>query len=147
MPRGGARPGAGRKPKPRAPDEAPAKLRVRAPKAFAPKGEKAPDAPSGWPFGTGGQAADSASSPGQAPEVPAADPTLMPLDYLLQVVRNPLADDKLRIQCAAIAAPFCHAKKGEAAGKKIERQGAADAAAGGKFKPATPPKLVVNNRK
>lgn len=116
MPRGGARPGAGRKPKIRAPGEAaPAKRsrKAAAPASgFAPAGEKLPGAPASWPFGTEAPAAPP-------PVVDTAE--LTPLDYFLSLMRDPLADEKLRFQAAAQALPYMHPKKGEA-GKKAEKQ-------------------------
>lgn len=120
MPRGGARPGAGRKPKERAPGEAaPAKKprKAAAPAAgFAPAGEKLPGAPEGWPFGTEAPAA-----------VPAVVDTaeLTPLDYFLNLMRDPGADEKLRFQAAAQALPYMHPKKSEV-GKKEQKQEAAE---------------------
>lgn len=119
MPRGGARPGAGRKPKERAPGEAaPAKKprKAAAPAAgYAPAGEKLPGTPESWPFGTEAQA--PAAPP--APQVDTSE--LTPLDYFLGLMRDPLADEKLRFQAAAQALPYMHPKKGEA-GKKAEKQ-------------------------
>lgn len=47
------------------------------------------------------------------------------------------------MQAATIAAPYCHAKKGES-GKKEQKDEAAKKVAS-RFSPAAPPKLVVNN--
>jgi len=68
----------------------------------------------------------------------------MPLEFLLKIMRDPKADPRTRLEAAKIAAPFCHEKTG-AVGKKEQRQDAASRAAVGKFAPASPPKLVVNN--
>lgn len=124
MPRGGARPGAGRKPNPKPA----AKVPVEKPETDA-DGFKTDPA---WPFG---QARPS------APDLSA----LMPLDYLLSVMRDVGADEKTRIQAAQLAAPYIHAKK-DAAGKKEQRQGAAEKAAG-KFAPAAPPRLAATGGK
>jgi phage terminase small subunit len=107
-----------------------AKLVVKA--AAAPVDVKAPDKPESWPFGT-------------AP--PAAEPdlsVLTPLDYLMSVVRDTGADQRIRIQAASIAAPFLHIKKGEG-GKKDDAADKAKKAGGGKFAPSAPPRLVANN--
>lgn len=130
MPRGGARPGAGRKPK--TPGVAAKKAAPKKAAGFAPDGKKSEDAPPGWPFGTADQ------SPPPAPDLS----ELTPLEYLLGVVRDPLAEKKDRMQAASIAAPYCHAKKGEG-GKKSEREEAAKRAGAGKFAAAAPPKLVA----
>lgn len=127
MARGGARLGAGRK---RSTPVVEAKKRE--PKAFAPDGKKSADAPPEWPFGT-------------VPEVdpPAIDPNaepLTPLDYLLGIVRDEGADKRLRMQAAALAAPFMHARVAPM-GKKEQRQEAAKTPS--RFKATTaPPRLV-----
>jgi hypothetical protein len=65
---------------------------------------------------------------------------LSPLDYMLSVMNDPAADDGRRDRMAQAAAPYVHAKPGDAPkGKKEERQEAADKAAVGKFAvPAAP---------
>lgn len=113
MPRGGARPGAGRKRKP-----APA-TPAAGPVVDA-QGYKTDAAPEGWPFGM---------EPPAAPAPPEDLSSLMPLDYLLQVMRNPEEDKARRMTAATIAAPYVHPKKGEVS-KKAEAADAAKAAAG-----------------
>lgn len=139
MPRGGARPGAGRKPKERAPGEAAPvkKPRKAAAKAagFAPAGEKLPGTPESWPFGTEAPA---------APPAPADASELTPLDYFLGLMRNPRQDEKLRFQAAAQALPYMHPKRGES-GKKEEKQGAAEKVAS-KFGARPAPLKVVGGR-
>lgn len=142
MPRGGARPGAGRKPKERAPGEvAPAKKRrtAAAPVAgYAPAGEKLPGTPASWPFGT-----EAPAAPATAPA--AADTSnLTPLDYFLTLMRDQSQDEKLRFQAAAQALPYMHPKKGES-GKKEEKQGAAEKVAS-KFGARPAPLKVVGGR-
>jgi phage terminase small subunit len=68
-----------------------------------------------------------------------------PLEYLLDVMNDPGADEARRDRAAAVAVAFLHPKAG-ADGKKGEREKAAASAGAGKFAPAPPPKLVVNNR-
>jgi hypothetical protein len=141
MPRGGARPGAGRKPKERAPGEAaPAKKTRKAavPVAHAPAGEKLPGTPESWPFGTQPAAAPA------APEAPVVPADLTPLDYFLGLMRDPFADEKLRFQAAAQALPYMHPKKGES-GKKEEKQDAA-AKVASKFGARPAPLKVVGGR-
>lgn len=59
---------------------------------------------------------------------------LSPLDYMLSVMNDPLADAVRRDRMAQAAAPYVHAKPGDAPmGKKEERQEAANKAAVGKF--------------
>ncbi|MDQ0040828.1 terminase small subunit [Variovorax boronicumulans] len=120
MPRGGARPGAGRKPS-------------------KPKAEKAPKVDKdgfktdeSWPF--------RQVRPPEPPP-PADLSALTPLDYLLEVMRDDQEDRSRRMQAASLAAPYCHSKKGEG-GKKEERSEAAKRVAG-RFAPAAPPKLVA----
>ena len=132
MPRGGARPGAGRPKK--QPEEA--KPSKKAPAKAAPpqvdangyKGDPK------WPFG---------KQPPQEPEPPPDLSSLMPLDYLLEVMRDHTEERGRRMQAATLAAPYCHPKKGEA-GKKEEKAAAAKKIAS-RFSPAAPPKLVAAN--
>lgn len=126
MPSGGSRPGAGRKRK-----TAPA-TPAAAPVVDA-KGYKTAAAPESWPFGM---------EPPAAP-VPSEDlGDLMPLDYLLQVMRNAEEDKGRRMQAATLAAPYCHPKKGEVS-KKAEAQEKAKAAGASRFGRRQPPKLVA----
>ena len=150
MPRGGARPGAGR---PRKNPDAPAKAKKAGPAAAKkkaadkpdlgrgltlPNGEKSPDAPAGWPFGT-----TPAAKPAEPKDqLPACAPEETPLEFLLGVMRNPEASVSARIQAAVQAAPYVHPKLAPA-GKKEAKQAAAKGAAGGRFASATPPKLAA----
>nr|WP_297526969.1 hypothetical protein [uncultured Roseateles sp.] len=130
MPRGGARPGAGRKPKPK-------------PKVAGftdGSGQKTPDAPDGWPFGT--------EPPPAPPPPPPAEPRphkdlseLTPLDFLLEVMRDDMEDKRLRIQAAQLAAPYVHTKKGDV-GKKEQQKEAAGKVAG-RFSAGAPPRLAA----
>jgi len=75
---------------------------------------------------------DKANLGSQASEAEAlAD--LMPLDFFLGILRNPSEDKELRIRAATLAAPFCHARKGEGAGKKEDKADRAKSAAAGKY--------------
>jgi len=66
-----------------------------------------------------------------------------PLDYLLQVMRDQKTDQETRLRAASLAAPYCHPRKGEGAGKKDEKADRAKQAGSGKFKAgAAPLKLV-----
>lgn len=108
MPRGGSRPGAGRPKK--APPSAPAadaqapeprKYKRRAAPTVDAEGFKPEDAPPTWPFGK------------ERPAPPEPEPDLsglMPLDYLLGVMRNPDLPAPLRMQAATLAAQYCHPK-------------------------------------
>lgn len=70
---------------------------------------------------------------------------LTPLEYMLRVMNDPSEDKARRDRMAQAAAPYVHAKPGEAAkGKKEERQEKAERAAG-RFAAPAPPKLVADN--
>ena len=129
MPRGGFRPGAGRKPKPK-----PVVQTVtEGPEKVDPDGFKADPA---WPFGQ------------ERPESEEPKPDLSkltPLEYLLSVMRDSTEEKPRRMQAASLAAPYMHARKAETT-KKEDAGKAAKQAATGKFKSAAPPKLVVNNK-
>lgn len=85
----------------------------------------------------------------QAPVVPAdivdeaKNAGMMPLDYMLKVMRSETATDERRDRMAQAAAPFCHARKGEGAGKKSEKEEAAKRAGSGKFAPSKAPIALV----
>jgi hypothetical protein len=67
-----------------------------------------------------------------------------PLAYMLSVMNDPDIDAGRRDRMAVAAAPYLHPKAGEA-GKKEAKAEAAKKAGTGKFAPAAPPRLVVNN--
>lgn len=123
MPRGGSRPGAGRPKKtpPAAPAAAvqapePRKYKRRAAPTVDAEGFKPEDAPPTWPFGK------------ERPAPPEPEPDLsglMPLDYLLGVMRNPDLPPPLRMQAATLAAQYCHPKPAPKSAKQeaeAERQ-------------------------
>lgn len=124
MPRGGARPGAGRKP---------SKPKAETPSRVDKDGFKTDPS---WPFGKERPAVEPLPAP------PEQDVTnTSPLDYLLQVMRDQNEDKGRRMQAAIQAAPYMHAKKGEA-GKKEQKDAAAKKVAS-KFTAGAPPKLVA----
>lgn len=140
MARGGARPGAGRKPKAVAdapagkPKAAPRKKPAAQPAYVDGDGVKTEAAPPNWPFGQ--------TPPAEPP--PKADlAELTPLDYLLQIMRDDAEDKRLRIQAATLAAPYVHARKAEGSSKKEEAAAKVKAAGAGKFGRREPPKLVA----
>jgi phage terminase small subunit len=160
MARGGKREGAGRKPDPNSKrQQALAKKAAAARKPAAkkapakaigrgltlPNGQKSPDAPPGWPFGT---------KPPEEPAAPAPDPDsddgltdeqragLSPLDYLLAVMRSPKSSKSARMTAAIQAAPYVHPKL-TPAGKKEAKREAAKGVAGGRFAAAAPPRLAA----
>lgn len=75
-----------------------------------------------------------------------APKTESPLEFLVGVMNDAGADARLRVRAAVAAAQYLHAKQGEG-GKKDAADRAAGSAATGKFAPAAPPRLVVNNTK
>lgn len=111
MPRGGSRPGAGR-PKKQAPVATEVvegkKYKRRAPPAVDAEGFKSAEAPANWPFGK-----ERPPEPPQAPPPAQEQPELsklMPLDYLLEVMRDEEVPPPIRMQAATLAAPYVHAK-------------------------------------
>lgn len=130
MPRGGARIGAGRKPKTATAEAAP----KRAAKAFAPEGKKTPDAPSSWPFGT------AVVDVGPEAQVEKAEP-LTALALFQKVYRDESEDMRTRLGAAAQALPFETARPAPT-GKKEARNEAARKT-GSRFAPSAPPKLVA----
>lgn len=68
-----------------------------------------------------------------------------PMDFLNAVMNDIAEDPKLRIDAAKTLMPYIHVRKGDI-GKKDEAAEKAKRVAA-KFAVATPPKLVVNNRK
>lgn len=70
------------------------------------------------------------------------DPDLTPMDFLLNVMRNPFERSDRRDKAAALLLPFQHVKAGET-GKKEDRKKAASDAASGKFAVPKPPLRAV----
>lgn len=64
-----------------------------------------------------------------------------PLQYMLDVMNDPSADEKLRAQMANWAAPYIHPKASVKTGKKEEREELAKQAGTGRFSASAPPKL------
>lgn len=141
MPRGGARPGAGR---PRKNPEAPVKAKKPAAKKAAGrslsklKEQGVPEAAS-WPFGT---KPPEPEKPAEDPkgDLPACGPEDTPLSFLLMVMRDPGASVSARLQAAIQAAPYVHPKVAPQ-GKKDASKAAAKAV--GKFSASPPPLALV----
>lgn len=102
---------------------------------------------SGGPRKNAGGARPGAGRPKK--EKPLPPPSLpeteTPLDFIKSVMNDIGQDVRLRLRAAIAAAQYEHVKKGDG-GKKDEQAEKAKKAAGGKFAPKAPPKLVVNNR-
>ena len=122
--RGGARPGAGRKPL------AKVVLNIAPP----PMDETEP-----------------VTELGPEPELEAMPLTDMishkdPKTFLIALMNDPAADVRIRSDAAKALMPFVHAKLGEG-GKKEKEADLAKKIAKGKFAPSAPPKLVANGGK
>lgn len=68
---------------------------------------------------------------------------LEPLDYMLSVMNDPMADKDRRDRMAIAAAPFVHPRIAEGKGKKQEKDEKAKNAGAGKFAPGRPPIALV----
>jgi len=73
----------------------------------------------------------------------AASENLTPLEFMLKIMRDPQEDEDRRARMAIAAAPFCHARKGEGAGKKEEKADKAKQAGVGKFAAGRPPNIKL----
>jgi len=94
------------------------------------------------PSATGG---DQESTP---PEPPADRVAAFedPLEFLRALLRNPLADMRMRHDAAKALLPYTH-KKLDDQGKRGQRQEAAKAASTGRFASAAPPRLVASAKR
>lgn len=144
MSKGGIRPGAGRKPNPNS-----ARQKALAAKAAklaggftASGGEKVETAPANWPFGTQAPAAPSPPAMSPAPSE-SPDKPLSALELLQSVYRDGAEDLKVRLQAAALAAPFESPKMAPVAKKEPKPEKLATPS---RFAAKAPPKLVVNNK-
>jgi phage terminase small subunit len=70
---------------------------------------------------------------------------MSPLEYMLSVMNDRTAEATRRDRMAQAAAPFVHARAGEAT-KKVDAADKAKRVAAGRFAPSAAPQLVVNNR-
>jgi hypothetical protein len=60
---------------------------------------------------------------------PASDPKMMPLDYMLAVIRDDTLTAARRDRMATVAAPYCHSKLADITkGKKDQQSEAAETA-------------------
>jgi phage terminase small subunit len=78
-----------------------------------------------------------------APPAPEDLSALTPLDFLLQVMRDPEEDKGRRMNAAQLAAPYVHAKKGETSAKKDDAEKRKQAAQTGRFGRREAPKLAT----
>lgn len=127
---GGARPGAGRKPG----KKAPAVLPVDEGQALKALVE------------FGGKQADSGQGPADAGDAPEpVDVSRLDMLQLLQAVAlGKVEATTLQVRAAIAAVQYTHTKRGDG-GKKDEAAEKAGKAAGGRFAPSAPPRLVANN--
>ena len=86
-----------------------------------------------------------AGRPRKAPPLLEAKGDEDSLEFLRLVMHDNTIDARTRTRAAVALAQYEHTKRGDG-GKKEEKGRAAKAAGEGKFKPAAPPRLVVNNR-
>ena len=71
----------------------------------------------------------------------AASANMTPLDYMLKVMRDEGEDKKVRMTMAYYAAPYIHPKPTGKAGKKDDKEERAKQAGKGRFAPGSPPAL------
>lgn len=112
---------------------------------YSPTGKKSADAPPGWPFGT--EDPPPPPPPPPAPVDPDAEPVIEggePLDFLQRVIDEKRLKLAVRMQAAALAVAYKHAKPAPM-GKKEAKQEAAKKVS--RFAALPLPKLVVNNPK
>jgi len=114
----------------------------------APKVEKAAPAEN-WPLGVFPNEPKTPEAPGPEPEI---DPDeddgltdeqragLLPLDYLLAVMRSSKSSKSARLQAAIQAAPYLHGKIAPQGKKEAKNEAAKKAS---RFTPAAPPRLVA----
>lgn len=68
---------------------------------------------------------------------------LEPLAYMLRVMNDPNESKDRRDRMAVASAPYVHPRKGEGGGKKEEKEDRAKVAGAGRFKASSPPTLKV----
>lgn len=140
MPRGGYRPGAGRKPS--AATLAKRAAQAAAAIAIAPEGVKKDGAPESWPFGTVAQSQDSPPPPAEMSEAKTVFST--PMEYWQHVLADPNASKSEKHSAAYSLAPYVHPRPAPE-GKKEAKEKAAKSASAGRFAKPAAPKLVVSN--
>lgn len=127
MPRGGARPGAGR------PRKNPEAGKKKAPKKTelpnSGCGGIKPEGAGDWPFGR---------EQSKEPEQPRDLSEQTPLAFLLEVMRDEGRDMRLRLQAAQLAAPLVHPKA------TAKDKGAEEKKSSGRFARRQPPRLVAS---
>ncbi len=70
---------------------------------------------------------------GEKPPVTVDGKIETPLEHLLRVMNDPKESEETRLRAASLAAPFCHARVGEGAGKKEGKVEKARVAGAGRF--------------
>jgi hypothetical protein len=68
---------------------------------------------------------------------------LLPLDYMLTILRDESQPPERRDRMAYLCAPYIHTKPTEKTGKKLEQKERAKVAAVGKFKPRPAPSNII----
>ena len=96
----------------------------------------------GKPGRSGGSRRGAGRKPKEKPPITTID-GIDPLDFLTGVMQGKIQADPLQVRAAIAAAQYVHTKKGDG-GKKEEKGDAAKrVAAGERFAPSAPPKLVA----
>lgn len=70
-----------------------------------------------------------------------------PLEFMLRVMNDPTEKPATRARMAVAAAQYIHTKTGDGGKKDAKQSAAEEVVAKGKFSPAAPPRLVVNNKR
>jgi hypothetical protein len=143
MPRGGYRPGAGRRPNPDSANQKRLAARAAKQAAGAPAGEAVPAKDPAWPFG-----ADQAliASEAAAAEIADRKTFASPMEFWQHVLADPSASVSAKQAAAYSLAPYVHPKLAPAA-KKEDAKNRSKSAAGGKYAAARAPVLAVANGK
>lgn len=130
MSRGGTRPGSG--------PQKGAKYKPRATKEQKPDAVKKPKKEKAFK-----EQPDAKDTDGLVTVIDQQPENLAPLEYMLRVMNDPGETAARRAWAAQSAAPYCHPRKGEGAGKKEEREQKAKTAGTGRFSASPPPLKLV----
>lgn len=73
--------------------------------------------------------------------VPPEEVTTDPKEHLQAILKNPLADPKLKLEAAKALLPYVHKKLGDQGKKEQQQERAGEVAGRGRFGPQQPPTL------
>ncbi len=99
--------------------------------------------------GVKGKSGGARPGAGRKPKVPlplVVPPATAPLDFLLSVMNDPLADPALRVKAATTAAQYVHIRKQDGGKKDEVLDRAKSVAAKSKFAPAAAPLKLVRSK-